>query len=204
MKEKKINTAEYIKTIKEGPEKKRSYMFFGFSIVATALLIVFAVRPTITTITRINQEIKQKSRTSELLEKKINALSQLDREYESNTQSFKYLELIFPADNNYSLLLANIEAIVARNGYVLSSVGFDSYRGDDYNLNTRVLVPQTMSFSVRGRRANLIKLLRELEDLPMYPVVEALSYSTQEGTDGLNSFTITLRIYNIEIDKFYK
>jgi hypothetical protein len=202
MKEKNINTTEYIKIIKESPEKKKSYIFFGFSIFATILLIVFAIRPTITTISRINNEIKGKTRTNELLGKKINTLSDLDKDYAENRKKFDDLELIFPVKENHSLFLANIEAIVARNGYSLSSVKFDRYKGDG-QVNTTVLIPQSVSFTIRGRQANIVGLLRELEELPMYPVVESLSYSTQEGTDGLSSFAVNLRIYGIENDKFY-
>jgi Tfp pilus assembly protein PilO len=202
MKEKKVHTAEYIKTMKESPEKKRSYIFLGFSLLVTIILIVFAIRPTITTITRINKEIKEKTRTNDLLEKKIDTLSELDKEYKENRQKFDDLELIFPVGENQSLFLANIEPIVARNGYSLSSVRFDSYKGD-FLLNTRVLVPQTISVSVRGRQANIVGLLRELEALPTYPTIESLSYSSQEGVDGLSSFTINLRVYSIENDKFY-
>jgi hypothetical protein len=202
MKEKNINTTEYIKIIKESPEKKKSYIFFGFSIFATILLIVFAIRPTITTISRINNEIKGKTRTNELLGKKINTLSDLDKDYAENRKKFDDLKLIFPVKENHSLFLANIEAIVARNGYSLSSVKFDRYKGDG-QVNTTVLIPQSVSFTIRGRQANIVGLLRELEELPMYPVVESLSYSTQEGTDGLSSFAVNLRIYGIENDKFY-
>jgi len=202
MKEKNIDTTEYIKIIKESPEKKKSYIFFGFSIFATILLIVFAIRPTITTISRINNEIKGKTRTNELLGKKINTLSDLDKDYAENRKKFDDLELIFPVKENHSLFLANIEAIVARNGYSLSSVKFDRYKGDG-QVNTTVLIPQSVSFTIRGRQANIVGLLRELEELPMYPVVESLSYSTQEGTDGLSSFAVNLRIYGIENDKFY-
>ena len=203
MKEKKINTAEYIKIIKESPEKKRSYMFFGFSIIVVIILIVFAIRPTITTITRINQGIKEKSRVNDLLEKKINTLSELDKEYTPNQQKFENIRLVYPADGNFSLLLGNIESVVARNGFSLSSVRFDRYRGKNYPLSTRVLVPHTISLSVKGRQVNIIGLLRELESLPMYPVVESLSYSSQKDSDDLNSFTINLRIYTVENDKFY-
>ncbi len=203
MKEKNVNTAEYIKIIKESPEKKRSYIFFGFSIFITIVLIVFAIRPTITTISTINSEIKAKTRTNDLLEKKINTLSELDKEYVANREAFDDLELIFPANDNFSLLLANMEAIVSRNGFSLTSLSFDAHRGKNYRAGTTVLVPYTLAFNIRGRQANIIGLLRDLEELPMYPVVEALSYSTQESEDGLSSFRVNLRIYHIENDNFY-
>lgn len=203
-KERKINTTEYIRMIRDIPQKNKSYAFFGFSIIITILLIAFAIRPTITTITRINQEIQQKTRTNDLLEKKINSLSELDKEYVPNKGSFEELEMIFPAGDNFSLLLANIELITSRNGHALSSIRFERYRGNDYNLGTKVLVPYMMVFSARGREANVINFLRELEDLPMYPVIESFSYSAQQGEDGLNAFTVGLRIYHIENANFYK
>jgi hypothetical protein len=202
MKEKSVDTTEYIKILKESPEKKRSYIFFGFSILATIILVVFAIRPTITTISTINNEIKTKTRANDLLEKKINTLSELDKVYTENRKQFDDLELVFPVGGNDSLFLANIDAIVTRNGFSLSSVRFDKYRGDN-ELNTRVIVPRSVSFSIRGRQANLIGLLRELEGLPMYPVIESLSYSAQQGADGLSSFTINMKIYGVENDKFY-
>jgi Tfp pilus assembly protein PilO len=203
MAEKKVNTAEYIKIIKESPEKQRSYIFFGFSLVVAILLILFAIRPTVTTISRINKEMKEKARINTLLEQKINTLNNLDKEYAANREAFDALKLVCPADNNFSLFLSNIEAITARNGFSLSSVKFDKYRGKEYSLNTTVLVPHSVSFTIRGRQVNIIALLRDLEELPMYPVVESLSYSTQEGLDGLSSFSISLRIYRIENDNFY-
>lgn len=204
MRERKSNTVEYLKGIKESPEKMRSYLFFIFSVIVTIVLIVFAIRPTIVTITRINSEIREKTRTNELLANKISALSDLDKEYTPNKENFDNLELIFPADDNFSLFLANIEAVVTRNGFSLNSLSFSRYRGRDYNLNTRVLVPYGVSFSVSGRQRNIITLMRDLESLPMYPVIESISFSPPEEGEDAGSFSIFLRVYRIESDQFYK
>lgn len=204
MKEKNINTTEYIKIIKESPEKKKSYIFFGFSIFVMIILTVFAIRPTILTITRINKEIKEKSTVNSLLDTKINTLTLLDREYATSRKDLNNLELIFPADGNFSLFMSNIDAIVARNGFSLISINFDKYKGESFNVGTKVLVPKAARLSIRGKSTNLVNLLKDLEALPMYPVVESVSYSTQEDRDGLNSFSISLRIYDIENDKFFE
>jgi Tfp pilus assembly protein PilO len=204
MEEKNINTAEYIKIIKESPEKKRSYIFFGLSIFVMIILIVFAIRPTILTITRINKEIKEKTTVDSLLEKKIETLSELDKQYATSKKEFDNLELIFPADGNFSLFMSNIDAIAARNGFALMSVNFDNYKGDTFNIGTKVLVPKAVRLSIRGKDSNLINLLKDLEALPMYPVVESVSFSTQKDKDGLSSFSLNLRIYSIENYKFYK
>ena len=204
MKEKNVDTAEYIKIIKESPEKKKSYLFFGFSIFAMIILIIFAIRPTILTITRINKEIKEKTTVNSLLDKKISTLSELDKQYAESRKDLNNLELIFPADGNFSLFMSNIDAIVARNGFALMSINFDDYKGESFSLGTKILVPTSVRLSIRGKDNNVVNLLKDLEDLPMYPVVEGVSYSTQKDKDGLSSFSINLRIYNIENDNFYK
>jgi Tfp pilus assembly protein PilO len=204
MREKKINTSEYIKMIRESSAKRDSYIFAGFTIIASILLIVFAIRPTLLTITRINSEIKEKERINNLLEEKINTLSLLDNEYSENKKSFEDLELIFPTSGCFSLFVANIEAVVARNGFALSSISFDNYRGKDYQTTTRVLVPQTIRLSVRGNDVNLVNLLRDIEGLPMYPTLDSVSYSQNKDEDGLGSFSMSLRVYTIEKDNFYK
>ncbi len=204
MKEKNINTTEYIKIIKESPEKKKSYIFFGFSVFVMIILIAFAIRPTILTITRINKEIKEKSTVNSLLKKKIETLSELDKQYATERKNFDNLELIFPADGNFSLFMSNIDAVAARNGFALMAVNFDNYKGDSFNVATKVLVPKAVRLSIKGKDSNLINLLRDLEALPMYPVVESVSFSTQRDKDNLNSFSLNLRIYNIENNNFYK
>lgn len=204
MEERKANTAEYMKVIKESPEKKRSYIFFGFSILVSIVLILFAIRPTVTTIARINKEIEEKERVNSLLEKKINTLNELDKQYVPNKEAFDDLEMIFPAGKNFSLLLANMELVTTRNGHKLSSISFDSYKGKDYDIMTKALKPYTMTLSARGKEENILNFLQQLEDLPMYPVIESFSYSTETAEDGTNAFTVSLRIYHIDNVNFYK
>jgi len=49
-----------------------------------------------------------------------------------------------------------------------------------------------------------LSFLSELEDLPMYPVIESFSYSTKTADDGTNAFTVSLRIYHVNNVNFYK
>jgi len=204
MEEKNINTVEYIKMVKESPERKKSYIFLGVTILVSILLIVFAIRPTISVITKINKEIKEKEALTKMLDAKINTLTVLENQYAEKKKDLDNLELIFPADGNFSLLMSNIDSVVARNGFSLLSINFDDYKGDLYKTSTAVLQPKILRMSVKGREVNLINLLRDFEALPMYPVVEAVSYATQRDDEGLTSFSIVLRVYDIDNDKFYK
>jgi hypothetical protein len=61
-----------------------------------------------------------------------------------------------------------------------------------------------MRVGVKGKKANIVNLLKDLEDLPVYAVIESVSYSKREEEEGGGSFSINMRIFTIETDKFYE
>ncbi|MBU1119913.1 hypothetical protein KKA50_01815 [Patescibacteria group bacterium] len=204
MDKKRLNTEEYIKLIKESPEKKRGYIFAGATVVVSILLIVFAVRPTIVTITQINSSIKEKTRLSTALDAKISTLSALDKQFEDVGTELKDLKLIYPADGNFSLLLANINPILSRNGFYLTGINFDKYSDKNVSFTPKVLVPWSVKIATKGKVSNIINLLKELEALPMFPVMESFSYTDQKDEYDLTNFSINLRIYKIDNANFYE
>lgn len=204
MESKGLNTTEYIKLIKESPEKKKGYIFAGITVFISILLIIFAVRPTIITITQINSSIKEKNRLNTALEAKISTLSVLDKQYEEMGPQLDDLELIYPSNGNFSLLLANIESVLSKNSFSLIGVDFDKYSSKNVSFTPKVLVPWTMQIVAKGNTLNIVNLLKSLEALPMYPVIESFSYSDQKDTNGLTSFSISMRIYKIDNNNFYQ
>ncbi len=204
MEKKRLKTEEYIKLIKESPEKKRGYIFAGMTLFVSIILIVFAIRPTIVTITQINASIKEKERLNTALDAKISTLSSLDKQYEEVGTDLNALKLIYPADGNFSLLLANISPILSRNGFSLLGINFDKYSDKNVTFTAKVLAPWSLKIAAKGKTSNVVNLLKDFEALPMYPVIESFSYSDQKDEDGLTSFGINLRIYRIDNSNFYE
>jgi Tfp pilus assembly protein PilO len=193
---------KYLQFLTQASEKKKMSYMATLTLIFSIVLIAFAIRPTILTIDRINKEVKEKQKISSALSDKIEALSALDQQYIENESSMKALELLFPTSGNFSLFLSNIDSVVARNGFQLRSVGFSEYGKDLYDLNTSVLSPWAVRMSVKGSEANLIALLRDLEEMPISPVIDSLSFGKTED-DGSRSFSIAMRIYHIKMNKFY-
>ncbi len=200
----KGNTIDRINAIRESKSKVASYITFGVSLLVTILLIVFALVPTITTITKINKEIKEKETVTAQLKTKMDALTRLDGEYNESAEKFRPLQLVFPEAERFYLLLSNMEAVVENSGFVFSSISFDSYDSDTYRLAAKVLTPSSMRLSVKGDPSDLLFLMRELEALPYFPVIESLSYSDNIDDDGYTTFSILLRIYSVKGNNFYK
>ena len=183
--------------IKKAPSKQIEGVFIGLTYVVATLLLVFAIIPTVSTILQINKEIREKQSIHKALEDKLAALSALDEEYNSRNSEFKDLSLLFPASGNFSLFLSNIDAVVARNNFILESISFSEYDREGFNIKTLSLKPWSVRISVSGKKVYLITLLRDLEAMPMYPVIEAVTYGDDVDDDGNTKYSLTLRIYHI-------
>ena len=197
---------EYVKIAKKGPNKKAELISVGLTFIASVLLIVFAVVPTVKTVGDINKDIKEKQRISSALESKIKALSSLDTQYNKEKDVFNDITLIFPTSQNFSLFLANIDAIVTRNNFYLNSIGFSetkSSRDSTDEKNLSVLKPYSIRLSVTGSKLDLINFLKDLEALPMYPVIETISFSSDVDENGNTDFSIGLGIYHVDNVNFY-
>ena len=195
---------EIANLIKKAPSKQIDSVFMGLTYLFAVLLIVFAIVPTVNTISGINKEIKEKERVNESLEEKISALASLDGQYLENADAFKDLSLLFPASGNFSLFLSNIDAVVTRNNFILESISFSKYERDTFTTKTTVLKPWSVRMSVSGKKVYLITLLRDLEAMPMFPVLETVSYGSEVDDDGNTRYSLSLRIYHVENAKFYE
>lgn len=195
---------ELANIIKKAPSRQVDNVFIGLTYVIAVLLLVFAIIPTISAIFQVDKEIKEKEVTKQALENKLSALSALDIEYNDKASEFKDLSLLFPSTGNFSLFLSNIDAVIARNNFVLNSISFSEYDRDTYNISTLSLKPWSVRMAVSGKKVYLITLLRDLEAMPMYPVIESLSYSEDVDENGNTRYSLALRIYHIpDNPKFY-
>ena len=192
----------YMEFLKNSPTKKSMYYMSGFTVLMAILLIVLAIRPTLLTIDRINDEIREKERINEALNQKIEALAQLDIQYAELGEDLDALQLIYPTSGNFSLFMSNIDAVVSRNGFLLRSLSFTEYDEELFDINTSVLSPWAVQLSVLGPESNIDNLFEDLEAMPMYPIIDRFSYG-QDEEDGLKGFSISMRIYHIENNKFY-
>jgi len=202
MSSKKSSKVDLLKIIKEASDKKVSYVFAGVTVAVSIVLIITAIRPTIITITRIRSEIEEKERTDDALEAKINALTELDNEYVDLQDSFDGISLVFPTEGDFSLFMANIDAVSSRNGFILTGLSFSDYK-DDNPINTSVLDPWSVRLGIEGKKGNIVDFLKDLESLPMYPVIESISFTDDAENDEAISFSISMRISHVPINNFY-
>lgn len=187
-------------------KKQQVYTFSVLTFIVIIVLAVGAVKPSLETIVRLRAEIEQKRTIQEQLETKLNTLNQLEIQYSEFEDTVKDLVLIYPANGDFSLFLANIEFLAEDGGFELVSIGFDpTTRSRRQSENLDALDPLEVQLSVYGKSTNLVSFMKRLESTPMYAEIENLSFSIDEKNPDVEerTYSIQMLIYGIQDTEFY-
>lgn len=196
----KSKAIDYLKIV-NGSVQNKTYSFAIFTIVVVIVLLVGAVRPTLLTITKINKDIREKKHIDQQLEVKLNNMGRLSSEYSTLQADIEVLPLIFPVQSNFSLFMSNVEEVSKNNGYTLTGISFGS--GQEIPLKLNVLKPWSARLTLTGNRANLIRLLSDYEEMPMFPIVNKVSFSNNDKNEGKTQYSVELLLFKIDDPNFY-
>lgn len=184
-------------------KKKEVAIFIIITLIVLIVLITFPVRMMTVKVMQINNEIEGKRRIKEQLDEKIENLTQLNTEYQELREDLKDLPLIFPNQGDYSLFTTNLDEIAKANNFRLASVNFSEERTRRQDVPFETLNFWDANISVAGRRTDLIHLLEDIEKMPMLPTVNRVSFRNETDDDDLLNFTITVRIYGVNMQGVY-
>ncbi|GAB4157359.1 MAG: hypothetical protein Fur003_1090 [Candidatus Dojkabacteria bacterium] len=185
-------------------KKKLTFYFGAFTAIVVIVLIAGAIIPSVSTIIRLSAEIKVKKQLYADLQQKANDLENLNQEFDQNRQTFNDMELLFPANKDFSLIMANIEDICVKNGFLLENINFETGEAPNQEVSpTNVLVPRSVTLTLKGKRTSFIPMLKDIEKLPMFPEVISISYANEADDNGNTTYNIQILLYAIEDSLFY-
>ena len=119
---------------------------------------------------------------NERLQEKSNNIGILQEIYDERKDDVSVIEIFFPADMDYSLLLASLEQITANYGYELTSVNIvKATNASDSGIQGMELVDLQVRAS--GREENVTKLVKHLEELPVIPNVRSVAIDPDVSND---------------------
>ncbi|WKZ31515.1 MAG: hypothetical protein QY318_02005 [Candidatus Dojkabacteria bacterium] len=199
--EKDQKIIEQVESIKDS--KKKVYGFTVFTFIVVIICVVFAIRPSVATIIRVQSEIKTKRQYKEQLEAKINAIGSLYAQFTQFEDTAKEVTLIFPHTGDFSLFMSNIEGLAEKNNFVLNNISFDEPDREP-PIQTVVLENWRANITVIGKEEDIIPFMKDIEAMPMYPIIDKITYSTEEDSDGNIRASISILIYKIDDPLFYE
>lgn len=174
----------YLKKI-AGNKFVRSYSSAVFSLVTISILIVFAIRPTVTTILNLQKEIDNQKKVLEALNNKAQSLTEAKQNFNKLSQADKLkISQAVPVQVDVPSLVKNLEASLAQQAsssalQVQPIVLFD--RGQTPNFHPQ-LGQVEFTYNVEGTYKNLLSALNNIASSPRVVGIDSVALRKQEGT----------------------
>ncbi len=163
----------------QAPEKK-SNTILGMTLFSLIIFGAFAIRPSLTTISRLRQEVKKAREAEVLLDEKINKLSQAQVNYQLASKNVELVNRALPKSAAVPEILENLALAAGRHNIALNETKFGAVEGDDPKI-----IPLTIT--VTGNLANLEKFIIELEEGVRQMDVQRVKMS--RGSESLENLT---------------
>ena len=180
---------------------QKTFTFLGVTLIVLIVFIMGAIRPTLNTISELNNEIKIKKEVNDDLQTKINNLQSLQNVYQEREDELSSIDVYFPQNSDYSLILASLEKICSTYGFELNSlsvsvVDLEDTSGKSYSGMGQVEV----GLRVSGRRANVTELIEHVEGLPIIPNVRRVSFSPSEQEEESGWVQVSVDMYTYKAE----
>ena len=158
-----------------------------FTIGAIIFFAIFAIRPTIITMTDLIKEIEDKKKTSEALTKKVTALSTVQTEYYTLQDQFPLLDDIIPSVPNPDRLLQIIEKIASENQISITSMQMKEVpfpEENDLSFSQKQPTTTALTISITGEYAAIKTFIKTINNSKPLITVDSISFvnSTKNNT----------------------
>jgi Tfp pilus assembly protein PilO len=171
-------------------KKARVYVEIILSLLAVTFFISFAIRPTFKTIAQLIRETKDQRTVSSELEKKINNLSEAQRNYLTIEPELVLIEEALPQKAEVTLLTKEIETLAHRSGIAIVNLRFTEVNLTENQTGKQEKQEVKFSFNALGDYPNLKNFLRDLMSLRRVVLVKAFSFQTGKSESNILSLNL--------------
>lgn len=137
--------------------KKKPYTVLGMTLFSLVVFGAFAIRPSIATISRLRQEVKEAREAKSILDEKIHTLPQAQINYQLALEDLKLVDRALPETSAVPDILENLALAAGRNNVALKETEFGAAE--------RYGVLETLPFTVTvaGDFAGVENFIADLE-----------------------------------------
>ncbi len=171
-------------------KKARAYGTVILSLLTVSFFIFFAIRPTLKTIAQLIRQTKDQKIVATELEKKINNLSEAQRNYLTLETNLPLIEEALPQKAEIALLTKQIETLARQSGIAIVNLRFSEVNLTSNQKGKEEKQEIKFSFNALGSYPNLKSFLRDLMILRRIVLVEAFSF--QSGKSESNILSLNL------------
>jgi type IV pilus assembly protein PilO len=163
------------------------YLELILSLITIGIFVVFAIKPTVTTIADIVTKIKVEQETSDKLDTKIKNLGIAQTLYNAEKANINLLDTAIPSGSDISGFIRQNEGLIKKENVTPITVSVDK---------TNLLVATTsasvlgVTTSITGEFNNLENFIKDIESLRRPSIISKMNMSE---TDKLINLSLTLQ-----------
>lgn len=187
---------KFLVTFYQKPVAQVSTELF-FTIGATIFFAIFAIRPTIITMTELVKEIEDKREASEALKRKVAALSSVQNEYFSLQDQFYLLEETIPTDIHFQTILQSVEKTASDLQLSILSLQLQEVplpEAETLVFTKKTPVVANITVTITGSYQQIRDFIDKTSQLRPLLSVDSVAVSSGGGDSEQDFLTATVRI----------
>lgn len=191
-----VSYKDTVNRVLKNPMRK-TFTFLGVTLIMIVVFLMGAIKPTISTIRSLQAEIKARQIVDSQLQTKLNNIQTLQTEYREKKNDLEVIDLYFPANSDYSLVMASFEKITERYGFTMDTLSISPSKSNSVSSEYSGMEPVYIRMMVTGRVDDITKLIKHFEGLPIVPNIQSVAFSPQDASsnNGLVSVSISMFVY---------
>lgn len=185
----KNTTIKYLQFLPDFKEEKtQKFTTLIFTLIALSFFGLFAITPTISTITELNKEIDDNKFVDQRLGQKINNLTILQQKYTTLQPDLPIILETIPKDPQVAIFAAQVQSVANTSNVIINSLQTFEV---EVNNNTKQYSSFTFALTTEGTYNDLSNFLSNLSNMQRIAEVDILSLTKRAGAS--NSLELTLK-----------
>ncbi|MBI2622114.1 type 4a pilus biogenesis protein PilO [Candidatus Microgenomates bacterium] len=174
-------------------KRNSAYFMLILSLFALSFFGIFAIKPTLQTITQLQREITDNNLVYEKLKEKNRNLLTLQSEYKQIEQDLPVVYAALPEQVDAPTFLLKVRTLVNTHNLSVTnlSLGKSSLSGQE-NVDKKTTNSVTFNLSVSGSYQNIKQFLNELTSLDRLVTLNTIEITPNSSETGENKLSIQI------------
>lgn len=179
-----LKVPNYFNFVDFKEERTRKFTTLVLTLISLTVLGLFAINPTISTITKLRREIDDSKAIDDKLTQKINNLSSLQNEYIALEDELPIIYAAIPQTPEAPLLIAQLQEAAAQTGVELLNTQTFQVDVEKPGVSKRFSA-YSFSLTADGQYQNLLQFLSTITNMERVVSVDIISITRKTGETDL-------------------
>lgn len=164
-------------------ERTQKFTTIVLTVITLAFFGIFAINPTVSTIVKLRNEVKDNKFVDRELAQKIQNISTLQKKYTALQSDMPFILSAIPQNSEVPLLAAQIQAIARSSNVFINN--FQTFEVEVQKSSSKKYSSFSFALSLSGSYNDLYKFLISLSNMQRVVAIDLLSLTKKTGSSSL-------------------